>query len=79
MKGLCFEEGRSSVGVLRGREHRNPAEQEADNHLALHIQFAREERNCSEVDKGLRGADIAVLATQLIEEQPGLGQYGCRD
>jgi len=78
MKVLCFEEDRSSVGGPGGREHRNPAEQEADNHWALHIQFAQEEHNCSVVDKGLRGVDIAVLATQLIGEQPGLGQYGCR-
>lgn len=79
MKVLCFEEDRSSVGVPRGREHRIPVEQEADNQLAPHILFAQEEHNCSVVDKGSRAADIAVLATQLIEGQPDLGQYGCRD
>jgi hypothetical protein len=59
-------------------ERRIRAELEVDNHLGHHNQFAREVHNCSAVDKGLSGADIAVQGTQWIVERPGLERYCCK-
>ena len=59
-------------------ERRIRAELEVDNHLGHHNQFAREVHNCSVVDKGLSGADIAVQGTQWIVERLGLGRYCCK-